>query len=77
MFGRLLKTRCVGVLAVAKITSPAGSYLVKWGRLKVSHHFPVYSRGEKTALLLRGSLSISLVKVPVLSTSPKLAKSPS
>jgi hypothetical protein len=33
-------------------------------------------RVRNTALFLRGSFSISLVEVPVFSTSPKLAKSP-
>jgi hypothetical protein len=31
--------------------------------------------GQENRLLLRGSLSISLVEVPVLSTSPNMAKS--
>jgi hypothetical protein len=58
---------------------PFGSWpvLVKRGCLEVSHPFPLHERAKKTALLLRGSFSISLVEVPVLSTSPKLAKSPS
>jgi hypothetical protein len=48
MFGRLLKTRCVGVLAVAKITSPSVSKLtvsqdvvsrfVTWGYADRVHH---------------------------------------
>jgi hypothetical protein len=32
----------------------------------------VHERVKKTALLLRGSLSISLVEVPILSTSPNM-----
>jgi hypothetical protein len=51
-------------------------YLVKRGRLEVSQRFPVYRRVGKAALLLRESPSTHLVEVPVLSTSPKLAKSP-
>jgi hypothetical protein len=56
---------------------PFGSWpiLVKRGRLEVSHRFPAHRRGVKSTLFLRGSLSISLVKVPVRSTSPKEAKS--
>jgi hypothetical protein len=37
--------------------------------------FPVHERVRKTVLLLRGSHSISLVEVPVLSTSPNMANS--
>jgi hypothetical protein len=43
--------------------------------LEVLQRFPVHERVRKTVLLLRGSLSISLVEVPVLSTSPHMAKS--
>jgi hypothetical protein len=53
-------------------------YLVKRGGLKVLPCFLVHGRVRKTALLLRGSLSIFLVEVPTLSTSPNvilLAKS--
>jgi hypothetical protein len=39
------------------------------------HRVPVHERVRKTALFLRRSLSISLVEVPVFSTSPNLAKS--
>jgi hypothetical protein len=57
-------------------TSPAVSVLVKQGRLEVLHRFPVHRKVGKTALLLRGGSSMPLIEVPVLSTSPKLAKSP-
>jgi hypothetical protein len=50
-------------------------YLVKRGCLEVLKRFPVHERVRRTALLLRGSLSIFLVEVPVLSTSPNVAKS--
>ena len=50
-------------------------YLVRRGRLEVSQRFPVYRRVRKAALFLRESPSIPLSEVPVLSTSPKLAKS--
>jgi hypothetical protein len=48
--------------------------LVKQGRLKVSPRFPVRRRVGKTALSLGESFSISLVEVPMLSTSPNVAK---
>jgi hypothetical protein len=50
-------------------------YLVKRGRLEVSQRFPVYRKAGKTAPLMRESLPFPLVEVPVLSTSPNLAKS--
>jgi hypothetical protein len=43
--------------------------------LEALPRFPVHGRIRKTALFLRGSLSISLVEVAVLSTSPDMAKS--
>jgi hypothetical protein len=52
------------------------AYLVKRGDLGVLHRFPVSERVRKAAPLPRGSFSISLIEVPALSTSPKLAKSP-
>jgi hypothetical protein len=57
---------------------PFGSWplLVKRGSLEVSKRFPVHRKGGKTTPLLRESSSIPLVDVPVLSTSPKVAKSP-
>jgi hypothetical protein len=57
---------------------PFGSWpiLVKQGGLKVSPRPPVRKRVEKTALSLGESFSFSLVEVPMLSTSPNLAKSP-
>jgi hypothetical protein len=52
------------------------AHLVKRGGLEVLHHFPVPRRRGKTASFLRAVLSIPLVEVPMLSTSPKVAKSP-
>jgi len=49
--------------------------LVKRRRLEVSQRFSVHRRIGKTALLLKESPSIPLVEVPVVSTSPKVAKS--
>lgn len=57
------------------LVSGSWSHLVKRGCLEVLQRFPVHERVRKTVLLPRGSLSISLVEVPVLSTSPKVAKS--
>ncbi len=50
--------------------------MAKRGGLEVLHRIPVHERAMKTAPFLRGSFFISLVKVPVLSTSPKVPKSP-
>jgi hypothetical protein len=45
------------------------------GGVEVLPRVPVHETGRKTTLLLRGSLSMSLGEVPVLSTSPNMAKS--
>ena len=50
--------------------------LVNWGGLEGLHRVPLHDRARKTALLLRGSFSIFLGEVPVLPTSPNVAKSP-
>jgi hypothetical protein len=57
---------------------PFGSWphLVIRGSLEVLPRVPVHRRRGKTASLLRGSLSIYLIEVPVLSASPNVAKSP-
>jgi hypothetical protein len=49
--------------------------MAKQGGVEVLHRLPVHERAMKTAPFLRGSFFISLVEVPTLSTSPKLAKS--
>jgi hypothetical protein len=51
-------------------------HLVKRGPSKVSPRFPVNGTVRKTAPSLGEGFSISLVKVPMLSTSPNVAKSP-
>ncbi len=49
--------------------------MAKQGGVEVWPRLPVHERAMKTAPFLRGSFFISLVEVPMLSTSPKLAKS--
>jgi hypothetical protein len=52
-------------------------HLVKRGGLEVLPRAPVYERRGKTALLLRGSLSMFLMEVPTLPTSPHDRDGPS
>src|SRR4030095_6246731 len=49
--------------------------LVKRSCLELSPRVPAHRKGGKTAPLLRESSSMPLVEVPVLSTSPNVAKS--
>jgi hypothetical protein len=58
-----------------RLVNGAGPYVVKRGGLEVFKRVPVHERVRNTVLLLRGSLSMFLVEVPVRSTSPHMAKS--
>jgi hypothetical protein len=56
---------------------PFGSWphLVKQGRVEVSPRIPVHWMRRKTPPSLEESLSIPLVEMPMLSTSPNMPKS--
>ena len=62
-------------LGILHVKSGSWPDLVKQGCVEVSRPFPFHQRARKTATLLGGSFSISLIEVPTLSTSPKAAKS--
>jgi hypothetical protein len=51
--------------------------MAKQGGVEVWRRLSVHERARKPAPFLRGRFFISLVEVPTLSTSPKVAKSPS
>src|SRR4030095_5962792 len=50
-------------------------YLVKRGGLEVLPRVPVHERARNTTLFLRSNLSMFLVEVLMLPTSPNVAKS--